>query len=56
MITAILLKDIVAMTVSNSMQTCQLTRPKRVRPAFEFQARLTRTVAENPLKTVKPQL
>ena len=32
------------------IQAYQLTFAKRVRPAFEFQTRLTRTVAENPLE------
>jgi len=32
-------------------QTCQLSRAERVRPASEFQTRLTRTVDENPLET-----
>jgi len=32
-------------------KTCQLTRTRRVRPAVEYQTRLTCTVAENPLET-----
>jgi len=38
------------------LQTCQLTSAEQVRPASEFQTRLTRTVDENPLETVNPQL
>jgi len=33
-----------------------MTRAQRVRPAAEFQTRLTRTVDENLLETVNPQL
>jgi len=40
--------------VLRHVQTCQLTRAKRVRPASKFQTHLTRTVDENPLETVNP--
>jgi len=34
----------------DDVQTCQLTRTRRVKPAIESQTRLTRAVAENPLE------
>jgi len=52
--TVVKLKIIIGtMTVNGDVrQTYQLTRARRVRPAFESQTRLTRSVAENPLEMV----